>query len=65
MTEDLLREDAAIAAELVTTWGPFFGRFGRLRDVQRQAIPQVLSGHDLLLVAPTASGKTEADRGSS
>jgi ATP-dependent Lhr-like helicase len=60
MIDDFLSKDAAIAAELVTTWGPFFGRFGRLREVQRQGIPQVLSGRDLLLVAPTASGKTEA-----
>lgn len=52
--------DRAIALRLVRTWEPFFGRFGRLRDVQRQVIPRILDGADVLVCAPTAAGKTEA-----
>ncbi len=41
--------------------GPaFFGRFGRLTEVQRQAIPTILSGRNVLVSASTAAGKTEA-----
>jgi len=39
---------------------PFFSRFRSPTDVQRQAIPVIRSGRDALVVAPTASGKTEA-----
>ena len=38
----------------------FFGKFQRLRDVQRYAIPPIHSGNDVLVTSATASGKTEA-----
>ena len=52
--------DAHIASSLRRTWAPFFGRFGRLTPPQRAAIPPILRGDDVLLAAPTATGKTEA-----
>ncbi len=53
-------EIRAIRASLPRTWFPFFGRFGRLTEVQLQAIPQILAGKNLVVVSPAASGKTEA-----
>ncbi len=38
----------------------FRERFGRLSEPQLHAIPRVLSGKNLLLMAPTGTGKTEA-----
>ena len=53
--------DLEIRRSLGKTWYAFFGRFGsRLTEVQRVAIPEVLTGSNLVLCAPTASGKTEA-----
>ena len=45
---------------LPKTWDRWLARFGRPTDIQRAAIPQVLTGRDTLIMAPTASGKTEA-----
>jgi ATP-dependent helicase Lhr and Lhr-like helicase len=42
------------------TFAPWFGRFDRLTEVQQQAIPAILTGHDVLICSATASGKTEA-----
>jgi ATP-dependent helicase Lhr and Lhr-like helicase len=55
-----LLHDRRIAATLRLTWDAFFSRFGTLTPVQREVIPKVLSGQDLLVCSPTASGKTEA-----
>jgi ATP-dependent Lhr-like helicase len=42
------------------TWDALFARFGRFTDIQVQAIPPLLEGHNCVLVSATASGKTEA-----
>ncbi|MBK6940821.1 MAG: DEAD/DEAH box helicase [Planctomycetes bacterium] len=45
---------------LVRTFNTFFSRFPTLTEIQRAGIPAILAGRDVLLCAPTASGKTEA-----
>ncbi len=42
------------------TWDALFARFGRFTEIQVQAIPPLLEGHNCVLVSATASGKTEA-----
>ncbi len=55
-----LRQDREIALRLQRAWSAFFESFGRLTPVQRDVIPEVLQGRDLLVCSATASGKTEA-----
>ena len=38
----------------------FLGRFGALTGIQALAIPAIMAGNDVLVIAPAASGKTEA-----
>ena len=45
---------------LPRTYQAFLGRFDRPTAIQELAVPDILDGHDVLLCAPTASGKTEA-----
>lgn len=42
------------------TWPAFFERHGSFTSVQQATIPLVLDGHNVMVCAPTASGKTEA-----
>lgn len=38
----------------------FYGRFEVLKEIQRQSLPPILAGQNVLVTSPTASGKTEA-----
>lgn len=57
---NLTVEVAAIRRRLKHAWVPFFARFGGLTLVQERTIPKVLDGANVVVVSPTASGKTEA-----
>lgn len=49
-----------IRSILKYTWTTFFCRFGFLRPIQIKSIPLILEKKDLILISPTATGKTEA-----
>jgi len=49
-----------IKSRLSRTFVPFFSRFGRLLPIQEMTIPQILAGHNVVVISPSASGKTEA-----
>ncbi|RKY04645.1 hypothetical protein DRP77_03305 [Candidatus Poribacteria bacterium] len=57
---DQIRPTRRIKRLLRRTWIPFFGRYGRLLPVQLETIPHVIEGENVMVVSPTASGKTEA-----
>ena len=52
--------EAEIKQTLKRTWVPFFSRFGRLTPVQVNTIPKILAGENVVVIAPAATGKTEA-----
>jgi ATP-dependent Lhr-like helicase len=49
-----------IKKSLKHSWRYFFRKFGRLLPVQVKAIPLILSTYNVVIMSPTASGKTEA-----
>jgi ATP-dependent Lhr-like helicase len=49
-----------VKALIPRTWPLFFARHGRFTPVQEVAIPPIIAGHDTLVTAATAAGKTEA-----
>ena len=51
---------ADLKARIPHAWPVFFAPHGNFTEVQRRAIPVVLGGRDVLMVAATATGKTEA-----
>lgn len=51
---------SGIREGLRRTWFPFFSRFGQLTEVQLRTIPRVLTGENVVVISPSASGKTEA-----
>jgi ATP-dependent Lhr-like helicase len=52
--------EGRLRARLPRTWYALFAHHPSLRPVQREGIPPLLDGHEVLLCAPTAGGKTEA-----
>src|SRR3954471_11055813 len=50
----------ALQERLPRPWPAFFERHGNFTAVQLATIPPLLDGHNVIVCAPTASGKTEA-----
>lgn len=53
-------EGSDIKSRLHRTWMPFFAHFGRFTPIQELTIPVILGGHNVVVISPAATGKTEA-----
>ncbi len=51
---------SGIKSSLTHTWVPFFSRFGSFLPIQEIVIPKILKGENVVVISPSASGKTEA-----
>lgn len=56
----LLEQHRSLRQAMPISWNAFFASFGSLRPVQLQAMPVIVNGGNVLVMAPTAGGKTEA-----
>ncbi len=55
-----LDQALALKARLPRTWPAFFAQHGSFTPTQSATIPALLDGDNVIVCAPTASGKTEA-----
>jgi ATP-dependent Lhr-like helicase len=55
-----LTTQLALKARIPRTWPAFFARHGNFTPTQLAAMPALLDGQNVIVCAPTASGKTEA-----
>lgn len=55
-----IEQALALKAQLPRTWPAFFEQHGNFTPTQLAAIPALLDGDNVIVSAPTASGKTEA-----
>ena len=49
-----------IKKQLKRTWSPFFSHFGNFTQIQELTIPHILMRHNVVVISPAATGKTEA-----
>jgi ATP-dependent Lhr-like helicase len=56
----MVDECLKIKRELWRVWSAFFSAYSKLLPIQIRTVPKVLSGRNLILTSPAATGKTEA-----
>ena len=56
----LLQDTQQLRRRMPHVWAAFFARYGSLTPAQLQAMPSALDGKNVMISAPTATGKTEA-----
>lgn len=59
-TNDSRLKDQRIAEAHPAAWSAFIEKHGMLTEIQRASFEYIYDGADTLVIAPTASGKTEA-----